>query len=36
MIPADDAATIRAAYERDALGEIDIDGDRRDRGGHQA
>jgi len=25
MIPADDAATIRAAYDRDALGEIDID-----------
>ncbi|NUQ19030.1 MAG: adenylosuccinate lyase [Sphingomonas sp.] len=24
MIPADDAATIRAAYDRDALGEIDI------------
>jgi len=25
MIPADDAKTIRAAYDRDALGEIDID-----------
>jgi len=25
MIPAEDAATIRAAYDRDALGEIDID-----------
>ena len=25
MIPPDDAATIRAAYDRDALGEIDID-----------
>src|SRR5881275_554083 len=25
MIPAGDAATIRAAYERDALGKIDID-----------
>src|SRR5438874_684962 len=25
MIPADDAATIRAAYDRDALGEIDIE-----------
>jgi adenylosuccinate lyase len=25
MIPADDAASIRAAYERDALGEIDIE-----------
>src|SRR5580765_7937721 len=25
MIPADDAQTIRAAYDRDALGEIDID-----------
>ena len=25
MIPADDAATIRAAYDRNALGEIDID-----------
>jgi len=25
MIPADDAATIRAAYDRDVLGEIDID-----------
>src|SRR3982751_1947260 len=25
MIPAGDAATIRAAYDRDALGEIDID-----------
>jgi adenylosuccinate lyase len=25
MIPADDAATIRAAYDRDALGQIDID-----------
>jgi len=25
MIPAQDAATIRAAYERDALGEIDIE-----------
>jgi adenylosuccinate lyase len=25
MIPADDAATIRAAYDGDALGEIDID-----------
>src|SRR5207245_3978589 len=24
MIPSDDAATIRAAYDRDALGEIDI------------
>src|SRR4029079_17063507 len=25
MIPADDARTIRAAYDSDALGEIDID-----------
>jgi adenylosuccinate lyase len=25
MIPADDAATIRAAYDRDALGQIDIE-----------
>jgi adenylosuccinate lyase len=25
MIPAEDAATIRSAYDRDALGEIDID-----------
>src|SRR5258708_35759985 len=25
MIPADDAATIRAAYDQDALGDIDID-----------
>jgi adenylosuccinate lyase len=25
MIPAEDAATIRAAYDRDALGQIDID-----------
>ena len=25
MIPADDAATIRAAYDSDALGQIDID-----------
>jgi adenylosuccinate lyase len=25
MIPAEDAATIRAAYDKDALGEIDID-----------
>src|SRR3989440_3651557 len=25
MIPADDAKTIRAAYDRDALGEIDIE-----------
>jgi adenylosuccinate lyase len=25
MIPADDAATIRSAYDRDALGEIDIE-----------
>src|SRR5512139_982146 len=25
MIPADDAATIRAAYDKDALGKIDID-----------
>src|SRR5437868_573450 len=25
MIPAEDAATIRAAYDRNALGEIDID-----------
>ena len=29
MIPADDAATIRAAYDGDVLGEIDIDSDRR-------
>ena len=25
MIPADDAKTIRAAYDGDALGEIDVD-----------
>ena len=36
MIPADDAATIRKAYDDDALGEIDVARDRRDRGGDQA
>ena len=36
MIPAEDAATIRAAYDADVLGEIDVAGDRRDRGGDQA
>src|SRR3954447_19699386 len=31
MIPAEDAKTIRAAYDGDALGEIDIDIDAIDR-----
>ena len=36
MIPAEDAATIRAAYDRDALGRDRHRRDRRDRGGYQA
>ena len=36
MIPAEDAATIRAAYDEDVLGRDRHRRDRRDRGGHQA
>ena len=36
MIPAGDAAKIRAAYDTDVLGRDRRRGDRRDRGGDQA
>ena len=35
MIPADDARTIRKAYDADVLGDRRT-GNRRDRSGHQA